>query len=385
MIFPPIQNRAPSVYPTLISVLVNGRQVVRVLLDAGAACDIIYEHCFLKLRKEVGERRKDVYTTLSGFYDEQVSPLGEISLQITKYYDRTRIPRTLKIREEIFVTKHKLNEDKKVTPVQQKKRGMAPEQSATTSKEVEELRKARILHETRYQTWVTNTVMVKKTDGSWRMCVDFTDINKACPKDCYSLLEIYWKVDSLFDFKIKCFLYAYKGYHQIQMAKEDEHKTAFHASKGVYCYMKMPFGLKNVGATYQRILDKVFESQIGRNIEAYVDNMVIKSMVEEDMLADIQETFERLRRINMKLNPRKCSFEMEEGQFLGHIVSKQGIKANPTKIQELTSLNPPKTIKEVQSLNGKLAALNRFLSKSAEKSLPFFKTLKGCLEKKDCM
>ncbi|GJS35615.1 hypothetical protein Tco_0533997 [Tanacetum coccineum] len=287
MIFLPIRNRALSVYPTLISVLIYRIQVGRVLLDGGAACDIIYEHCFLNLRKEVRERRKDVYTTLLGFYDEQVSPLGEISLQITekvlvnskypeqtvtirrqlptqfkqklvkllrdnsdiitwKYYDRIGIPRTLKIGEEIFVTKHKLNEDKKVIPVQQKKRGMAPEQSATASKEVEELRKVKILHETRYQTWIANTVMVKKTDGSWRMCVDFTNINKACPKDCYSLLEIYWKVDSLFDFKIKCFLYAYKGYHQIQMAKEDEHKTAFHASKGVYCYKKMPFGLKTI-------------------------------------------------------------------------------------------------------------------------------------------
>ncbi|GJY21743.1 reverse transcriptase domain-containing protein [Tanacetum coccineum] len=87
----------------------------------------------------------------------------------------------------------------------------------------------------------------------------------------------------------------------------------------------------------------------------------------------------------MKLNPKKCSFGMEEGQFLGHIVSKQGIKANPTKVQALTSLKRPKTIKEVQSLNGKLAALNRFLAKSAEKSLPFFETLKGCLEKKDFM
>ncbi|GJR02724.1 reverse transcriptase domain-containing protein [Tanacetum coccineum] len=116
-------------------------------------------------------------------------------------------------------------------------------------------------------------------------------------------------------------------------------------------------------------------------METYVDDMVIKSMDEQDILEDIKETFKRLRNINMKLNSKKCSFEMEEGQFLGHIVSKRGIKANPKKIQALTSLKQPKTMKEVQILNGKLAALNRFLSKSAEKSLPFFKTLKGCLEK----
>ncbi|GJV88902.1 reverse transcriptase domain-containing protein [Tanacetum coccineum] len=175
---------------------------------------------------------------------------------------------------------------------------MAPKRVAAASKEVEELRKARILREKRYQTWVANTAMVKNTDGAWRMCVDFTDINKACSKDCYSLPEIDWKVDSLSDFKLKCFLDAYKGYHQIQMAKEDKHKTAFHAPQGVYCYQKMPFGLKNAGATYKRLVDKVFESQIGRNMRAYVDDMVIKSMVEIYMMADIQETFERGAELN---------------------------------------------------------------------------------------
>ncbi|GKB94777.1 hypothetical protein Tco_0980914 [Tanacetum coccineum] len=125
---------------------------------------------------------------------------------------------------------------------------MAPERSAAAAKEVEELKRAGIHKETRYQTWVANTIMEKKTDGSWRICVDFTDINKACPKDCYSLPEIDWKVDSISDFKLKCFLDAYKGYHQIQMAKEDEHKTAFHAPKGVYCYKKMHFGLKTQGS-----------------------------------------------------------------------------------------------------------------------------------------
>ncbi|GJW02737.1 reverse transcriptase domain-containing protein [Tanacetum coccineum] len=145
------------------------------------------------------------------------------------------------------------------------------------------------------------------------------------------------------------------------------------------------FWAKNAGATYQRLVDKVFESQIRRNMEAYVDDMVIKSMDETYMITDIRETFERLRKINMKLTSKKCSFGMEEGQFLGHIVSKQGIKANPIKIQALTSLKRPKPFKEGHSHNGKLAALNRFLSKSAEKSLPFFKTLNGCLDKKDFM
>ncbi|GKG41283.1 reverse transcriptase domain-containing protein, partial [Tanacetum coccineum] len=93
----------------------------------------------------------------------------------------------------------------------------------------------------------------------------------------------------------------------------------------------MPSGLKNAGATYQRLVNKVFNDQIGRNIEAYIDDMVIKSTLEEDMLADIKETFQRFRSINMKLNPKKCYFRVEEDPFLGHLITKQGIQANPSK------------------------------------------------------
>ncbi|GJS14125.1 reverse transcriptase domain-containing protein [Tanacetum coccineum] len=197
--------------------------------------------------------------------------------------------------------------------------------------------------------------MVKKHDGSWRMCVDFTDLNKVYPQDCYPLPEIDWKVESLYGYPFKCFLDAYKGYHQIQMAESDEEKTAFHTNQGVYCYTKMPFGLKNAGATYQRLMDKAFDSQVGPNIEVYIDDLVIKSHTEAEMLRDIDETFR----------------------------TPEGIKPCPDKTKVVLQLPSLRTIKEVQSLNGKLASLNRFLSKSAEKSLPLFKTLKKCIKKSD--
>ncbi|GJZ22793.1 reverse transcriptase domain-containing protein [Tanacetum coccineum] len=226
--------------------------------------------------------------------------------------DMIGIPRTITVKGKPFNTEHKLNEYSHVKPIKQKRRGLGPDRSTTACKEVEELTKAGILQKVKHQTWVANPVMVKKSDGGWRMCVDFTDINKACPKDCYPLPEIDWKVESLSGFRLKCFLDAYKGYHQIQMAEGDEDKTAFFAGEGVFCYRKMPFGLKNAGATYQRLVDKVFHDQIGRNLKAYVDDMVIKSTSEEEMLADIKETFKRFRSINMKLNPKKCSFGVEE-------------------------------------------------------------------------
>ncbi|GJT16299.1 reverse transcriptase domain-containing protein [Tanacetum coccineum] len=217
--------------------------------------------------------------------------------------------------------------------------------------------------------------MVKKYDGSWRMCVDFKDLNKACPKDGYLLPEIDWKVESLCRFPFKCFLDAYKGYHQIQMAKEDEEKTAFITSQIIFCYTKMPFGLRNTGATYQRLVDKAFHKQIGRNLKVYIDDLVIKSRTKDEIVRDIEETFKTLREINMKLNPKKCTFGVEEWMFLGYKVNTKGLKVCLDKVDAVLSLPSPKCLKDVQKLNGKLANLNRFLAKSAEKSLPQMKQL----------
>ncbi|GJY00048.1 reverse transcriptase domain-containing protein [Tanacetum coccineum] len=135
--------------------------------------------------------------------------------------------------------------------------------------------------------------------------------------------------------------------------------------------------------TYQRLVDKTFHGQIGRNLEVYVDDLVIKSLTEDEVVRDIEETFKTLRKINMKLNPKKCTFGVEEKMFLGYQVNTKGIKICPDKVDAVLSLQSPKCLKDVQKLNGKLASLNRFLAKSAEKSLPFFKTLKKCTKKSD--
>nr|GEW11999.1 reverse transcriptase domain-containing protein [Tanacetum cinerariifolium] len=289
--------------------------------------------------------------------------------------DMTGVPRS--------IAEHRLNIHEGHSPVRQKKRGQAPERAKVIQAEVQKLVDAEIIKEVYYHDWLSNPVMVKKHDGSWRMCVDFTDLNRACPQDCYPLSEIDWKVESLCGYPFNCFLDAYKGYHQIQLVKADEEKTAFHTGHGVYCYTKMPFGLKNAGATYQRLMDKAFESQAGRNIEVYVDDLVVKSYTEAEMMRDIEETFRTLRNVNMKLNPKKCSFWLAEAVFLGYVVTPEGLKPCPDKTEAVLQLPSPRTIKEVQSLNEKLASLNRFLSKSAKKSLPLFHTLKKCIKKSD--
>ncbi|GJV65219.1 reverse transcriptase domain-containing protein [Tanacetum coccineum] len=133
-----------------------------------------------------------------------------------------------------------------------------------------------------------------KRNERWRMYIDFKNINSSCPKDYYPLSNIDGKIESVVGSRHKCFLDAYKGYHQVQMAQDDEEKAAFYTDQGTYCYMKMPFGLKNTGATYQRLVDTAFQSQIGRNLKAYVDDMVIKSNDERVLIADITETFDSL-------------------------------------------------------------------------------------------
>nr|GEV02029.1 reverse transcriptase domain-containing protein [Tanacetum cinerariifolium] len=184
------------------------------------------------------------------------------------------------------IAEHRLNVREGCLPIRQKKRGLAPERNKAISEEVKKLVEAEIMKEVHYHSWLSNPVMVKKHDDSWRMCVDFKDLNKACPKDGYPLSKIDWKVESLCGYPYKCFMDAYKGYHQIKMAEEDEKKTAFITSQGIF-------------------------------LKAVLD------------------------------------------------------------------LPSPKCLKDVQKLNGKLASLNIFMSKSAEKSLPFFKTLKKCTKKSD--
>lgn len=140
------------------------------------------------------------------------------------------------------------------------------------------------------------------------MCVDFTDLNRACPKDPFPVPRIDQIVDFIAGCDLLCFLDAFSGYHQIKMAVEDEEKTAFITSVGCYCYTCMPFGLKNAGSTFQRALSECLGSQLGRNVEAYMDDIVIKSKRGDSLIDDLRETFDNLRRIKLKLNPEKCTF-----------------------------------------------------------------------------
>jgi hypothetical protein len=227
---------------------------------------------------------------------------------------------------------------------------------------------------------LANVVLVKKSNEKWRMCVDFTDLNKACPKDSFPLPRIDALVDSTSGYGLLSFMDAFSGYNQILMHPQDREKTAFITDRGLYCYKVMPFGLKNAGATYQRLVNKMFQAQLGRNMEVYVDDMLVKSKESRDHIRDLHEAFATLKQYEMKLNPAKCAFGVSSGKFLGYMVSSRGIEANPEKIRAVLEMKSPKTTKQLQQLTGRLAALNRFISRSTDKCLPFFKILRKAFE-----
>jgi hypothetical protein len=254
---------------------------------------------------------------------------------------------------------------------------MSEERYKAAQGEVQKLLDAGVIREVQYPEWLANVVMVPKKNGKWRMCIDFTNLNKACPKDEYPLPRIDTLVDVAAGSKMLSMLDCFSGYHQIFMNKADEEKTSFTTPFGTYCYMRMPKGLRSAGCTFNRMIKKVLGDQLGRNVSTYVDDVVDRSKKREDHIQDLRETFANLRQHGLKLNPKKCIFGIRRGKLLGCMITKRGIEANPEKIEAIRRMKSPTMEKGVQKLTGRLTSLNRFISKLAEKCLPFFKALKG--------
>ena len=231
-----------------------------------------------------------------------------------------------------------------------------------------------------YPEWLANVVLVKKENGKWRLCIDFTDINRACSKDSFPLPRIDLIVDATVGHELLSFMDAFSDYNHISRDPDDQEKTSFITGQGTYCYRVMPFGLKNTGATYQRLVNKMFQKQIGASMEVYIDDMLVKSTTAKLHITHLSEAFQILREYNMKLNPAKCAFGVSGGKFLGFIVNYRGIEANPDKIKVVLDMPPSSNIKEVQRLTGRIAVLSRFVSKASDKCQPFFQVLKKAFQ-----
>ena len=216
------------------------------------------------------------------------------------------------------VIQHRLNMNPERKPAQQIRRAFAPKRDQAVTEEVTKLLTVSFIKEVYYPDWLANVVLVKKENWKWRMCVDFTDLNKACPKDSFPLPRIDQLMDSI---ALLTFMDTFSRYNQIKMAEEDQEKTAFITSQGLYCYKVIPFGLKNAEAAYQRLVNKMFNKQIGRNMEVYVDDMLVKSKEKLAHLNNLKETFATFKQYQMRLNLRKCVFGVASDKFLGFMVS----------------------------------------------------------------
>jgi hypothetical protein len=206
--------------------------------------------------------------------------------------------------------------------------------------------------------WLANPVIVPKANGKLQMCIDYTSLNKACPKDPYPLPRIDQIVDSTSGCDLLSFLDAYSGFYQIQMSREDREHTAFVTVDGLYCYVVMPYGLKNTLPTFVRAMSKTFGNLIRDKVEVYVDDIMVKTKRWSTLVEDLTLVFDKLRATRTKLNPDKCFFGVSAGKLLGFLVSHRGIEANPEKIKAIEAMRPPARIKDVQKLT--------------ERALPFF-------------
>ena len=242
---------------------------------------------------------------------------------------------------------YKLNVDPSFPPKKQKQRRSAREHMEAVRLEVWKLREAGAIREAFFPEWLANTVVVKKKNSKWRVCVDFTDLNRAWPKDLFPMPKIDQLVDATYGHPRMSFLDAFQGYHQIALTPEDQEKTAFISPDANYYYTVMPFGLKNVGATYQRMITRIFRDKIGRIVEVYIDDMVVKSKQESQHVEDLQGTFEVLRQHKLRLNAGKCVFSVGAGKFLGYLITNWEIEINLDQIDAVRCLNPPSNLKEV--------------------------------------
>ncbi|KAG9442226.1 hypothetical protein H6P81_018080 [Aristolochia fimbriata] len=271
---------------------------------------------------------------------------------------------------------HKLAIKSGVKPVKQTQRQFRPVLVLEIEKEVDKLLKADFIREVKYPSWIANIVPVKKKNEQIRICVDFRDLNKTCPKDDFPLPITELMEDATTGHEALSLMDGSSGYNQIRMDPKDEEKTAFRTPKGIFCYKVMSFGLKNARATYQRDMQRIFDDILHKFMECYVDDLVVKTKSRDDHLKDLRATFERLRWYQLKMNPLKCVFGVSSGKFLGFVVRHRGIEIDQTKIDVIQRMPEPKTLSELKSLQGHLAYIRRFISNLAERCQLFSRLMK---------
>jgi len=265
---------------------------------------------------------------------------------------------------------HYLTIDPKAKPVKQKLRKMHPQIALLVKVEIQKLLDAKFIKPIDYPEWVSNIVPMVKPNGGICMCSNFKDLNKACPKDDFPLPNIDLIVDLTVGHEMLSLMDGFSGYNQIMIVEEDQHKITFTCPWGTYCWRVMPFGLKNAGATYQRAMTVIFHDLFHHMMEDYVDDILAKSS-RADHIQVLRQIFDRLKKYQVRLNPKKCVFGVTSGKLLGYIVSCRGIEVDPVKFKAIVEMPPPKNLKALSSLQGRLQSIRWFISQLVDKCHPF--------------
>nr|GEV73588.1 reverse transcriptase domain-containing protein [Tanacetum cinerariifolium] len=359
VLFPPLEEGEGEEGLMIIEAKIGGHCVYCMYVDGGSASEILYEHCFNRLRPEIKSQLVPATTFLIGFIVVRSPSSYNGIIGRPRVRNLQAISSTAHEMLKILVEGGVITLKSSRLVLLECAMVFGPDRNLPATKQkVEERVKVAINPE-----YPEQTVMIGFTlseEGRNKLCdllqrnldifswkpADKTGVPRHIAKHCLNIRE-------------GC---SPKGYHQIQMAKEDEEKTAFITSQGIFCYTNMPFGLRNAGATYQCLTDKAFHKQIGRNLEVYVDDLVIKSHTEDEIVRDIEETFKTLRKINMKLNLKKCTFGVEEGMFLGYTVNTKGLKVCPDKVDAVLT-KAEEAFKQMKQLIAELPMLTAPMEK----------------------
>ncbi|XP_058217452.1 uncharacterized protein LOC131328531 [Rhododendron vialii] len=275
------------------------------------------------------------------------------------------------------LVEHKLPIQRRFRPFKQPPRRMSNEVYLQVKDEIEHLFNAGFIRMARYVTWLSNVVSVLKKNGKIRVCVDFRNLNLASPKDEYPMPVADLLVDGASGHRVLSFMDGHSGYNQIFIDEVDTAKTAFRCpgALGTFEWVVMPFGLKNARASFQRGMNAIFHDFIGRFMEIYIDDIVVKSQSYEEHLEHLRRSFLRMQQFDLKVNPLKCAFGVSAGKFLGFLVHNRGIEIDKNKAKAIIEAKPPTTKREFQKLLGSFNFLRRFISNLAGKVQVFSQLL----------
>jgi hypothetical protein len=303
----------------------------------------------VKLSKSLTEEQRTGYTDLL----REFADVFAWTYEDLKMYDTSVIEHKIPLKEE-------------ARPFKQKLRQINPTLLPVMEREVKKLLDAQIIVPLRYSSWVANLVSVRKKRGEIRLCVDFKNLNRSSRKDNYPLPNMEHILQRVTGASRISMIDGFSGYNQISVMPEDREKTAFTTPWGTFMYAKMPFGLMNAGATFQRAMDIAFIGEKDKFVVIYLDDIIVFSKTDIEHHCHLKRVFLKCHRFGLSLNPKKSLFAMQEGKLLGHIVSAEGVRIDPDRVEAIQALSLPRSKKEVQAFLGRINFLRRFVSNFAE-------------------